>query len=92
MTLIEPRNTILDFVHRELVDDFIYQMRDRGMTIRLGTNVKEIIANDKSLKVLLSDGRTLRSEVLLYAAGRTGNVGSLRLDTVGIEIDGRGRI
>ena len=28
----------------------------------------------------LADGRTVRSEMLLYAAGRTGNVGSLGLD------------
>ena len=44
VTLIEPRNTILDFVDREIVDDFIHQMRDRGMTIRLGSAVKEIAA------------------------------------------------
>ncbi|MEI9931973.1 MAG: FAD-dependent oxidoreductase [Rhizomicrobium sp.] len=37
VTLIEPRDTILDFVDREIVDDFIHQMRDRGMTIRLGS-------------------------------------------------------
>ena len=42
VTLVEPRNTILDFVDREIVDDFIHQMRDRGMTIRLGSAVKEI--------------------------------------------------
>ncbi len=92
VTLIEPRNTILDFVDRELVDDFIHQMRDRGMTIRLGTDVKQITANDKGVEVVLADGRTLRSDVLLYAAGRTGNVGSLGLEQVGIEIDSRGRI
>ena len=42
VTLIESRDTILDFVDREIVDDFIHQMRDRGMTIRLGAAVKEI--------------------------------------------------
>ncbi len=92
VTLIEPRNTILDFVDRELVDDFIHQMRDRGMTIRLGSDVKEIIANNKGVEVVLADGRTVRGDVLLYAAGRTGNVSSLGLEKVGIEIDSRGRI
>ena len=42
VTLIEAAHTILDFVDREIVDDFIHQMRDRGMTIRLGSAVKEI--------------------------------------------------
>ncbi len=92
VTLVEPRNTILDFVDREIVDDFIHQMRDRGMTIRLGSAVKEIVSKPDHAEVTLADGRSIRSEMVLYAAGRTGNVGSLGLDAVGIESDARGRI
>jgi len=79
VTLVEPRNTILDFIDREIVDDFIHQMRDRGMTIRLGSAVKEIASKPDHAEVTLADGRT-------------GNVASLGLDTVGIEADARGRI
>jgi NAD(P) transhydrogenase len=92
VTLIEPRETILDFVDRELVDDFIHQMRDRGMTIRLGSAVKDIAVKANGVEVSLADGRVVKSDVLLYAAGRTGNVGNLGLETVGIEVDSRGRI
>ena len=92
VTLIETRDTILDFVDRELVDDFIHQMRDRGMTIRLGASIKEISSGDLGVNVTLSDGRKVRSECLLYAAGRTGNVGSLNLEAVGIAVDSRGRL
>jgi NAD(P) transhydrogenase len=92
VTLIESRSTILDFVDRELVDDFMHQMRDRGMTIRLGSAIKEISSRENCAEVILADGRTVRSEILLYAAGRSGNVGSLGLDAVGIECDNRGRI
>jgi len=92
VTLIEPRETILDFVDRELVDDFIHQMRDRGMTIRLGAAVKDIAVKPGGVEVSLADGRVVKSDALLYAAGRSGNVGSLGLDMVGIETDARGRI
>lgn len=92
VTLVEPRNSILDFVDREIVDDFIHQMRDRGMIIRLGSAVKEIASKPDWAEVTLADGRSIRSEIVLYAAGRTGNVASLGLDTVGIEADERGRI
>jgi NAD(P) transhydrogenase len=92
VTLVEPRETILDFVDRELVDDFIHQLRDRGVTVRLGSAIKEIVSKDTGAEVHLADGRMVRSEIVLYAAGRTGNVGSLGLETVGIEADGRGRI
>jgi len=92
VTLIETRNTILDFIDREIVDDFLHQMRDRGMAVRLGSTVKEIQVQGGSVEITLGDGRTVRSQIVLYAAGRSGNVGSLGLDTVGIEVDSRGRI
>jgi NAD(P) transhydrogenase len=40
----------------------------------------------------LDDGRAVRADVLLYAAGRGGNVASLGLEGVGIATDQRGRI
>jgi NAD(P) transhydrogenase len=40
----------------------------------------------------LSDGRTVRTEMLLYAAGRTGATAALALDQCGLEADHRGRI
>lgn len=92
VTLIEPRETILDFVDRELVDDFIHQLRERGMTIRLGCEVKDIAVRANGVDVSLGDGRTVRSDILLYAAGRSGNVADLGLETAGLEADSRGRI
>lgn len=92
VTLIEGRSSILDFVDREIVDDFVHQMRDRGMLVRLGTSVKSIEAGPSGVTVTLADGRTVRSEILLYAAGRSGNVAGLGLDAVGIEVNARGQL
>ncbi len=92
VTLVESRHTILDFVDRELVDDFMHQLRDRGVTLRLGAAVKEVKALPNGVETLLGDGRVVRTDILLYAAGRSGNVGSLGLDSIGIEPDSRGRI
>ncbi len=92
VTLIEPRDTILDFVDKELVDDLIHQMRNRGMTVRLGCHVKDIAIKNTSVETTLADGRVVKTDALLYAAGRSGNIGSLGLDKIGIESDVRGRI
>ncbi len=62
------------------------------MSIRLGSTVKEIEVKNDSVEVTLGDGRLVRSQILLYAAGRSGNIGTLGLDAVGIEADSRGRI
>lgn len=92
VTLIEPRRTILDFVDREVIDDFLHQMRDRGMQLRLGSSVSSIAIVGDRVDVTTDDGRKVRSEVVLYAAGRSGNVGGLGLDAIGIEADSRGRV
>lgn len=92
VTLIEPRATILDFIDREVVDDLMHQMRDRGMTLRLGSAIRSVESKADYAEVVLADGRVVRAEVVLYAAGRTGNVGGLGLEAIGIEADSRGRI
>jgi NAD(P) transhydrogenase len=39
VTVIEPRDTFLDFIDREIIDEFIHQLRDRGVGFRLGSPV-----------------------------------------------------
>ncbi len=70
VTLIEPRDTFLDFVDREIIAEFTHQLRDRGMAIRLGSKVVAI-EKDKTGRVVttLEDGRAIRTEMLLFAAG-----------------------
>ncbi len=92
VTLIEARQTILDFVDRELVDDFMHELRDRGMTLRLGATVKEVKVLPTGVETILTDGRVVRTDILLYAAGRSGNVSSLGLEALGIKADARGRV
>jgi NAD(P) transhydrogenase len=92
VTLIEPRDSILDFIDREIVADFVHQMRERGMAVRLGCGIADIAATDRGVVTTLADGRKVRTELLLYAAGRTGNVDALGLSTLGIEVDKRGRL
>jgi len=93
VTLVEPRTTFLDFIDREIIEEFIHQLRDRGMIIRLGSPVATV-EKDESGKVVttLEDGRSIRTEMLLYAAGRVGATATLGLDTCGLETDKRGRL
>ena len=93
VTLIEPRPTFLDFIDREIIDDFVHQLRDRGVTIRLGTPVASVEIDEQGWPMtVLEDGRRIRSEMLLYTAGRVGATKGLGLEALGIEPDNRGRI
>ena len=92
VTLIDARETFLDFIDRELIDDFTHQLRDRGMTIRLGSKVARIEHEDERPVTVLESGRRIRSEVLLYAAGRVGATEALHLGACGLTADARGRL
>lgn len=92
VTLVEPRDSFLDFIDRELIDDFTHQLRDRGMTIRLGAKVAEITFDNDRPVTVLEGGRRIRSEMLLYAAGRVGATDSLNLGCCELKTDHRGRL
>ncbi len=93
VTLIEPRDTFLDFIDREIIEEFIHQLRDRGMTIRLGASVARVEKDDSGRVVTtLEDGRVVRTEMLLFAAGRIGATGNLGLEHCGLAVDNRGRL
>lgn len=93
VTLIEPREQFLTFIDREIIEEFIHQLRDRGMTIRLGSAITGIARNGAGQVVTsLEDGRSVRTDMLLYAAGRVGATASLELDKCGLTTDDRGRL
>ena len=92
VALVEPRPTFLDFVDQELIQDFIHQLRDRGIAIRLGSKVDRIEFEEDKPVTVLENGRRVRSDMLLYAAGRIGNTDSLNLEACGLAVDHRGRL
>ncbi|MEO6015043.1 MAG: Si-specific NAD(P)(+) transhydrogenase [Devosia sp.] len=93
VTLVEPREQFLEFIDREIIEEFVHDLRKRGMQMRIGVKVDAVTIDDKGYAVsTLSDGRTIRTEMLLYAAGRVGATSDLGLETCGIAADDRGRL
>jgi NAD(P) transhydrogenase len=92
VTVIEPRATMLDFVDRELIDEFIHDLRDRGLSLRLGAKATKIEHRGDDVSIRLEDGRMIYADMVLFAAGRMGATDQLGLKACGIETDHRGRI
>src|SRR5471030_2127064 len=58
VTLIEPRATFLDFIDKELIDEFMHELRDRNVAFRLGAAVNSIErAASGAIQIKLADGR-----------------------------------
>jgi NAD(P) transhydrogenase len=93
VTLVDKRTELLEFVDDELVDALRYHLRGLGLTLRLGEEVSAIERRpDGSAVTCLASGKRIPSDVVLYAAGRQGATGDLRLEAAGLEADARGRI
>jgi len=102
VTLVEGRSRLLDFVDTEITEAFQYQLRQAGMTLRLGEKVTRIEAveppegarsvNERMVEATLESGKVLRADCLLYAVGRQGATDELNLEAVDLTADSRGRI
>ncbi len=93
VTLIEPRATMLDFVDRELVGEFMHDLRDRGMALRFGSPVLRIERHGPAdCTITLANGRSVHADMVLFAAGRMGATDQLDLARCGLTADHRGRL
>jgi len=97
--LVEGRPDLLDFLDREIVESLQYQMRQVGITLRLGEKVAKIEEIDsptnngvKLVQAKLESGKLLQAQCLLYAVGRQGTTKALALENVGLVPDDRERL
>ncbi len=95
VTVVDGRDWPLEFLDREIVDELVHQMRDRGVLFRLGENVEsvEVRRNGRSVVVVaLESGKRLAADLAIVCAGRVGATDSLGLDAAGLAADERGRL
>ena len=93
VTLIDPKSTMLDFIDKEIVEDFTYQLRDRNMKLLLGQKAEKVEHTPEGkVSITLDNGRTIVTEMVLFAAGRMGATDTLNLAAAGLEADSRGRL
>ncbi|TCQ28362.1 Si-specific NAD(P)(+) transhydrogenase [Rhizobium sp. PP-CC-3G-465] len=93
VTIIDPKSTMLDFIDKEIVEDFTYQLRDRNMKLHLGQKADKVERlPDGKCQITLDSGRVIICEMVLFAAGRMGATESLNLAAAGLQADTRGRL
>ncbi|MCC7191592.1 MAG: Si-specific NAD(P)(+) transhydrogenase [Phycisphaeraceae bacterium] len=98
VTMLEGRNHVLGFLDEEIAESFQYQMRQAGITLRLGEKVAKIErfspgeSNGVAVQATLESGKKLQAQTLLYAVGRQGLCGKLALENVGVTYDDRERL
>ncbi len=93
VTLIDSRPDMLNFMDREIIDELVHHLRDRGVLLRLPEKVAAVHKESNGTVVTqLESGKRLRADMIMFAAGRVGCTHELGLENAGIEPDERGRI
>ncbi len=93
VTIVDGRTEILGFLDREIVDEFVHHLRDRGVNLRLGETVDSVEHIDRGrVAVHLASGKRIRADMVLFASGRLSNTDGLQIENAGITVDERGRI
>jgi NAD(P) transhydrogenase len=93
--VIERRDRPLEFLDREIVDDLMHQMRERGVVFRLGESVRAVEVEQEPRPravVKLESGKVVTADVAFFSIGRIGATADLGLDAAGVAVDDRGRI
>ncbi len=93
VTLFDKRNDLLRFVDQEIVQALIYHMRTNGVTMRLGEDLDKVTTDERGRVVTtFKSGKTIITDMLLYAMGRIANTDMLNLAAVGITPDKMGQL
>jgi len=92
VNLVNTRDRLLSFLDDEITDALSYHLRDQGVVIMHNEAMASVEATDKGVLLRLKSGKEVRSDVLFWANGRTGNTQDMGLEEIGIAVNGRGQI
>ncbi|MCB0938561.1 MAG: Si-specific NAD(P)(+) transhydrogenase [Mycobacterium sp.] len=92
VTVVEKRDTMLDFCDREIVEALSFHLRDLAVTFRFGEEVTAVDVGSAGTVTTLRSGKQIPAETVMYSAGRQGQTDQLDLANAGLESDDRGRI
>jgi NAD(P) transhydrogenase len=92
VTLVNTQDRMLSFLDDEITEALSYHLREQGCIIRHNEAFASVEARAKDVVLILKSGRKIKSDVLLWANGRTGNSDVLDLAKVGLTANARGQI
>ena len=90
--LIEPRERVLPFVDTEMIHRLRDQLTLAGVKFVLGSTVTAVKLQGDHIQLTVDREKVIKFDVALIATGRQGNVKSLGLDKIDVEVDARGII
>ena len=92
VNLINGRDKLLSFLDDEIIDALAYHLRDQGVVIRHGEEFERVEATEDAAFLHLKSGKKIKSDLVLWAQGRTGNTDGMGLEAIGVTPNSRGQL
>ncbi len=92
VNLVNVRKQLLAFLDDEITDALGYHLRNQGVVIRNDEEYSLVEPLDEGVVLHCQSGKRFKSDVLLWANGRTGNSLDMGLEELGLIIDHRGHV
>jgi len=92
VNLVDTRDRLLSFLDDEITDALSYHLRNQGVVIRNNEEYQRVEALDDGVILHCKSGKKFKTDILLWANGRSGNTGNMGLEEIGIQINHRGQI
>lgn len=92
VNLINTRDQLLEFLDDEISDALSYHLRDRGVLIRNREEFDRVEAVEDGVILHLKSGKQIKTDILFWAAGRSGNSEAMGLENIGVEVNKRGHV
>ena len=90
--LINPAKSLLSFLDTEISEALGYHLRNMSVRCRHEEHFSRIEPEDDHVITYLDSGKKIKSDIFLWANGRTGNTDKLNLDAVGLVANKRGQL
>lgn len=92
VNLVNTQDRLLSFLDEEVAEALSYHLRDQGCVIRHNEQFEALEARERDVVLSLQSGRKIKSDLLLWANGRTGNTDGMNLAALGIGVNQRGQV
>ncbi len=92
VNLVDTRDRLLSFLDDEITDALSYHLRQQGVVIRHNETYEGVEAGDDGVVLACKSGKKFKTDILLWANGRTGNTQGMGLEEIGLTPNGRGQL
>jgi NAD(P) transhydrogenase len=92
VNLVNTRSKLLEFLDDEIIDALSYHLRENGVLIRHNEDYDRVETAEDGVVLHLRSGKQIKTDILLWAAGRSGNTEELGLERLQVPVNQRGQI